>query len=85
VKHSERAAVGRTRSSPSHCVRARAPAGCGNGKLVLTQHPETLFGYTVTQIDLGRFALNDRFQMAFSYTLTDGRSGIAIASFNGER
>jgi hypothetical protein len=51
----------------------------------LTQHPETLFGYTVTQIDLGRFALNDRFQMAFSYTLTDGRSGIAIASFNGER
>ena len=37
------------------------------------------------QVDLGRFALNDRFQMAFSYTLTDGRSGVAIAAFNGER
>ena len=31
-----------------------------------------------------RFALNDRFQMVFSYALTDGRSGLAIASFDGE-
>jgi hypothetical protein len=28
--------------------------------------------------------LNDRFQMAFSYILADGRSGVAIASFDGE-
>jgi len=46
---------------------------------------DPLFGSTVTQVNLGRFALNDRFQMAFEYTLTDGRSGIAVASFNGER
>ena len=46
---------------------------------------DKLFGSTVDHVDLGRFALNDRFQMAFSYTLMDGRSGIAIASFNGEK
>lgn len=46
-------------------------------------HGDTLFGGTVDHVDLGRFALNDRFQMVFSFTLTDGRSGIATASFNG--
>ena len=45
---------------------------------------DKLFGSTVDHVDMGRFALNDRFQMAFSYTLTDGRSGVAIAAFNGE-
>lgn len=46
---------------------------------------DPLFGSTVDHVDLGRFALNERFQMAFSYTLKDGRSGVAIASFDGER
>ena len=46
---------------------------------------DRLFGSTVDHVDLGRFALNDRFQLAFSYALTDGRSGIAIASFDGEK
>ena len=36
-------------------------------------------------VDLGRSALNHRFELAFQYSLTDGRSGIAIASFHGER
>ena len=38
----------------------------------------------VDHVDLGRFALNDRFQMVFSYALTDGRSGNAVGSFDGE-
>jgi hypothetical protein len=46
---------------------------------------DKLVGSTVNRLDLGRFAVNDRFQMVFSYTLADGRSGIAIASFDGER
>jgi hypothetical protein len=46
---------------------------------------DPLFGSTVVKATLGRFALNDRFQMAFSYVLADGRSGVAIASFDGER
>jgi hypothetical protein len=46
---------------------------------------DQLFGSTVTKVRLGRFALNERFQMAFSYTLLDGRSGVAIASYNGEK
>jgi len=31
-----------------------------------------LFDSAVSVVDLERFALNDRFQMAFSYNLTDG-------------
>jgi hypothetical protein len=46
---------------------------------------DKLFGSIVDHVNLGRFALNERFQMAFSYTLTGGRSGIAVASFDGER
>jgi hypothetical protein len=46
---------------------------------------DKLFGSTVTKVDLGRFALNDRFQLAFSYSLADGRSGVALGSFDGER
>ena len=34
----------------------------------------------MTEVDLGRFALNNRFQLVFQYTLDDGRSGVAIAS-----
>ena len=40
--------------------------------------------YEAVAVDLGRFALNERFQMAFFYTLADGRSGVGIASFDGE-
>jgi hypothetical protein len=44
------------------------------------QTGDALFGSTVTEVDLGRFALNNKFQLAFQYTLADGRSGVAIAS-----
>ena len=57
----------------------------GESLIPVIRPGDRLFGSTVDHVDLGRFALNDRFQMAFSYALTDGRSGIAIASFNGER
>ena len=57
----------------------------GESLIPVIRPGDALFGSTVTRVDLGRFALNDRFQMAFAYTLSDGRSGIAIASFHGER
>lgn len=58
----------------------------GGASLIPVVRPgDKLFGSMVDHVDLGRFALNDRFQMAFSYTLTDGRSGVAIAAFDGER
>jgi hypothetical protein len=41
---------------------------------------DALFGSIVTDLDLGRFALNDRDQLAFHYGLQDGRSGVAILS-----
>jgi hypothetical protein len=56
----------------------------GHSLIPVIKPGDKLFGSTVARVDLGRFALNDRFQMAFSYSLTDGRAGIAIASFNGE-
>jgi hypothetical protein len=40
---------------------------------------DSLFGSTVTSVDLGRFALNDSDQLAFMFMLQDGRSGVAIA------
>ena len=46
---------------------------------------DALFGSTVTGLDLGRFALNDRDQLAFHYDLQDGRSGVAIVSLHGEK
>jgi hypothetical protein len=57
----------------------------GQSLIPVIRPGDALFGSIVDHVDLGRFALNDRFQMAFSYTLTDGRSGLAIASYNGER
>ncbi|HTP36039.1 MAG TPA: choice-of-anchor tandem repeat NxxGxxAF-containing protein [Candidatus Acidoferrales bacterium] len=57
----------------------------GQSLIPVIRPGDKLFGSIVDHVDLGRFALNDRFQMVFSYTLTDGRSGIAIASYNGER
>jgi hypothetical protein len=29
--------------------------------------------------------LSERFELAFQYTLNDGRTGVAIAAFHGER
>ena len=57
----------------------------GESLIPLIRPGDQLFGSSVTHVGLGRFALNDRLQIAFSYTLADGRSGIAIASYNGER
>jgi len=56
----------------------------GHSLIPVIKPGDNLFGSTVVGVDLGRFALNDGFQMVFSYNLSDGRSGIAIASFNGE-
>jgi len=57
----------------------------GQSLIPVVRPGDKLFGSTVDHANLGRFALNERFQIVFSYTLTDGRSGIAIASFDGER
>jgi hypothetical protein len=56
----------------------------GQNLIPVIKPGDPLFGSTVRSVDLGRFALNDRFEMAFQYSLNDGRSGIAIASFHGE-
>ena len=60
-------------------------ASGGQSLIPVIRPGDKLFGSIVVKVDLGRFALNDRFQMAFTYALADGRSGIAIASFEGER
>ncbi len=57
----------------------------GQSLIPVIQPGDPLFGSTVVKLELGRFALNNRFQLAFSYTLADGRSGVAIASYNGEQ
>jgi len=44
---------------------------------------DTLFGSIVTGVDLGRFGLNDRGQLAIHYELEDGRSGVALLSPKG--
>jgi hypothetical protein len=56
----------------------------GDKPVPVIQTGDPLFGSHVTSLDLGRFALNDHFQMAFQYTLEDGRTGIAVASLRGE-
>ena len=45
---------------------------------------DALFGSIVTGVDLGRFALNDRDELAFHYDLQDGRSGVAVVSLHKE-
>jgi hypothetical protein len=55
----------------------------GASPIPVIQTGDKLFGGIVTEVDLGRFALNDKFQMAFQYTLDDGRIGVAIASLPG--
>jgi hypothetical protein len=52
----------------------------GASPVVVIEAGDTLFGSTVTAVDLGRFGLNDRDQLAFFYDLQDGRSGIAVVS-----
>jgi hypothetical protein len=56
----------------------------GASPVPVIQTGDTLFGSTVTFVDLGRFALNLRFQAVFPYELADGRTGIAIASLAGD-
>lgn len=57
----------------------------GNALIPVIRPGDSLFGSTVSAVDLGRFALNDRFEAVFQYALTDGRTGIAIAAFHGEK
>jgi hypothetical protein len=57
----------------------------GRSLIPVIKPGDALFGSTVQSVDLGRFALNDRFELVFQYSLNDGRSGIAIASFHGEK
>ncbi|QSA95626.1 choice-of-anchor tandem repeat NxxGxxAF-containing protein [Methylococcus sp. EFPC2] len=57
----------------------------GNSLIPVIRPGDALFGSTVSAVDLGRFALNDRFEAVFQYALTDGRTGIAIAAFHGEK
>jgi len=52
----------------------------GASPVAVIEAGDTLFGSIVTGLDLGRFALNDRGQLAFHYDLEDGRSGVAILS-----
>ncbi|MDD1621870.1 MAG: hypothetical protein LUQ11_10360 [Methylococcaceae bacterium] len=57
----------------------------GNALIPVIRPGDALFGSTVSAVDLGRFALNDRFEAVFQYSLTDGRTGIAIAAFHGKK
>jgi len=58
----------------------------GASPIALIETGDELFGSTVIGLDLGRFGLNDRDQLAFHYDLQDGRSGIAIVSVHkGEK
>lgn len=57
----------------------------GASPMPVIQTGDNLFGSTVTSVDLGRFALNVRFQAVFEYELADGRTGIALASLAGDR
>jgi hypothetical protein len=57
----------------------------GQSLIPVIRPGDKLFGSIVQSVDLGRFALNERFELAFQYTLNDGRSGVAIAAFHGER
>jgi hypothetical protein len=43
---------------------------------------DTLFGSTVTSLSFDESGLDDSGNIAFSYTLSDGRSGVAIADFS---
>ena len=53
--------------------------------VAVLQTGDTLFGSTVTGVNVGRFAFNDHFRLAFEYELEDGRSGIAIAHLQADQ
>lgn len=57
----------------------------GASPIAVLQTGDSLFGSTVTAVSLGRFAFNDHFRLAFEYELQDGRSGIAVASLEGDK
>ena len=52
----------------------------GDSPVPVIEVGDPLFGSTATQVNLGRFSLNDRDRISFFYVLADGREGIAIAS-----
>lgn len=54
----------------------------GASPVAVIEAGDPLFGSTVTRLKVGRFALNNRNQLAFRYDLQDGRSGVAIASLH---
>jgi hypothetical protein len=56
----------------------------GDSLIPVIQTGDALFGSTVTSVDLGRFALNDSFQLAFEYVLQNGQTGVAVASLRRE-
>jgi hypothetical protein len=56
----------------------------GASPVAVLQTGDPLFGSTVTAVSVGRFAFNDRFQLAFGYELADGRSGVAVALLRGD-
>ena len=69
---------------PSEPTGIFLEASGGTSLIPVVRPGDRLFGSTVVSVGLGRFGLNDRFELAFQYVLEDGRSGIAIAAYNGE-
>lgn len=56
----------------------------GASPVAVLQTGDPLFGSTVTAVSVGRFAFNDHFRLVFGYELSDGRSGVAVASLQGD-
>jgi hypothetical protein len=71
-------------SNPSDPTGIFLEVSGGHTLIAVIRPGDKLFGSTVTSVDMGRFALNDRMELAFQYALSDGRTGIATASFHGE-
>lgn len=72
-------------SDPSDPTGIFLEVSGGHSLIPVIRPGDPLFGSTVSTVDLGRFALNDRFEATFQYSLADGRTGIAIAAFHGEK
>ena len=58
-------------------VFARLPGG--NAPFAVVQTGDSLFGSSVTRLSVSSSGLNDSNQLAFNYSLADGRFGIAVA------
>jgi hypothetical protein len=56
----------------------------GASPVAILQTGDPLFGSKVTVVSVGRFAFNDRFQLAFQYELENGVSGIAVAKLQSD-